>query len=652
MSAGASPPRSTPDARHARRDVQLGELLRRRGVLTEEQLQAALTLQRTKHPDRRLGTILVEKGYVSERDVVAARAASVGLPFAVITLRLVNPDALRCLPGEFCERRNVLPLAVADNWLTLAVEDFTDLHLIEEIKRHSNLQVQIVAATGENIQQVRTGLAGRAAPGGASKGAAAKDGGAPRDAAANQGAYGKQGAAKQGAAKQGAAKADLTVKGGAGAGSIQSELDELLILSSEERQEEKTQDLQTAAAGSPIVKLVNHIIRTAVEAQASDIHIEPEEEEFRIRYRVDGDLVPEQFRPSIHLLPAVVSRIKIIAGMDISERRLPQDGIVSIMLANRPVELRVSTMATPMGEKVVMRLVDGNRRTGNLDELGFLPGLINEFRAAIREPHGMVLVTGPTGSGKTTTLYSALSEIISQTVNISSVEDPVERRLKGVNQFQVQPKAGFTFAKALRSLLRQDPDVIMVGEIRDAETAKLATEAALTGHLVLSTLHTNDAPSAVPRLVNMGVEPYLVAASLRAVLSQRLVSRLCLHCRQQTGISSAARAAWKKLSGRPCQVDSIYQPVGCARCRHTGYSGRVAVHELLLLKEETFEALGGELDPRGMRQIAKVSPFRPLAHDCLEKITQGLISMDALLELTSRFDSGEPPPPVAVPSAA
>jgi type IV pilus assembly protein PilB len=616
MSA-ASQPRQAPDPRHARRDVQLGELLRRRGVLTEEQLQSALALQRAKHPDRRLGTILVEQGYASERDVVAARAASVGLPFATITPRLVNPDALRLLPGEFCERRNVLPLAHADGWLTVAVEDFTDLHLVEEIKRQSNLQVQIVAATGDNIRQIRTALTGAAAAGD------------------------PKAAAKEASAKDGAA-----------AGSIQSELDELLILSTENRQEEKTQDLQTAAAGSPIVKLVNHMIKTAVEARASDIHIEPEEDEFRIRYRIDGDLVPEQFRPSIHLLPAVVSRIKIISGMDISERRLPQDGVVSIMLANRPVELRVSTMATPMGEKVVMRLVDGNRRTGNLDELGFMPGLINEFRAAIREPHGMVLVTGPTGSGKTTTLYSALSEIISQTVNISTVEDPVERKLKGVNQFQVHPKAGFTFAKALRSLLRQDPDVIMVCEIRDAETAKLATEAALTGHLVLSTLHTNDAPSAVPRLVNMGVEPYLVAASLRAVLSQRLVGRLCVHCRQQTGVTPAARAAWTKLSGRPCQVDSIYQGVGCARCRHTGYSGRVAVHELLLLREETFEALGGELDPRGMRQIAKVSPFRPLAHDCLEKIAQGLISIEALFELTSPLDSTDTPRPAVLPSAA
>ena len=614
--AGAAPAGKTqqaaPPKAPARGDQQLGMLLKRRGVITEQQLAGALAMQQSRAPDKRLGEILVEQGYATERDLAAARAASVGLPFAMLTLRMVSPDAMRHLPTEFCEKHNLLPVSSVEDWLTVAMEEFTNVYLVDEVKRLSRKNVQVLAALGENIRQVRIGITG--APPSATTPSQQP---APEDATAS--------------------------------GTIQSELDELLIVSAEKKEEENA-DLQVAAAGSPIVKLVNHIIKTAVESRASDIHIEPEENEFRIRYRIDGDLVPEQFRPSIKLLPAVVSRIKIIAGLDISERRLPQDGVVAAVLGGRSVELRVSTMNTPLGEKVVMRVVDNNGGVKKLEDLGFAQAIINDFRAAIREPHGMVLVTGPTGSGKSTTLYSAISEIINTTVNISTVEDPVERRIKGVNQFQINPKAGFTFAKALRALLRQDPDVIMVGEIRDTETAKLATEAALTGHLVLTTLHTNDSPSAVPRLVNMGVEPYLVAASLRAILSQRLVARLCSHCKRQVPIPKTARSTWERVSGAPCPIEQAFEGIGCNRCRHTGFTGRVAVHELLLLKEESFDSIGTDLTLRGMRQVAKVSPYYPLAQDCMEKIKTGQISIEALFELIGQGESGEVRP--AAPLAA
>lgn len=601
--------------RLGRLDAQIVEILRKKGLLSEEQLQRGAALQQEQGgAEQRLADVLVRLGFVERADVVAARAASVGLPFAVLSERMVQPDAVHALPPEFCEKHNVLPVMLAGDWLTVAVEEFTNLFLIEEVKKQARRQVLVLAADGENIRQVRREVL--------------RTGG---DAPA--------GAAMTPEPTSGSAKgADGNAAEPAG---IRNELDELLVVSSGKKEEEEddTPDLQAAAAGSPIVKLVNHVVRTAVDSKASDIHIEPEEGQFRIRYRVDGDLVTDPFRPSLKLLPAVVSRIKIIAGLDISERRLPQDGVVKVISQGRPIELRVSTMATPIGEKVVMRVVNGSTKLGDLAQLGFNPVLLEHFRAAVREPHGMVVVTGPTGSGKSTTLYSALSEIITPQINISTVEDPVERRIPGVNQFQVNPKANFTFAKALRSLLRQDPDVVMIGEIRDGETAKIATEAALTGHMVLSTLHTNDAPSAVPRLANMGVEPYLIAAALKAILAQRLAPRLCEHCKVEVPVTTAVRGAWENFTGKPCPVEATWEGKGCPRCRNSGRSGRTAVHELLILREEAFDGLGSELSLKTIRQVAAVSPYWPLATDCLEKVMAGQISANSLLELLGQ---GEP----------
>ncbi|MDQ3440469.1 MAG: GspE/PulE family protein, partial [Planctomycetota bacterium] len=502
----------------------------------------------------------------------------------------------------------VLPMALAEGWLTVAVEDFANVFLADEIKRLSGKTLQILAAVGDNISQTLAEVMKTLPAPGAGAAASAADGPV--------------------------AEVD------------EDELAELTVLSAQKREvEEEARDLEVAAAGSPIIRLVNRIIRAAVAAGASDIHIEPEEGEFRIRYRVDGDLVPETLRPSLRLLSAVVSRIKIMAGMDISERRLPQDGGITVAVAERPIELRVSTMPTPLGEKVVMRIVDNSSGVRRLDDLGFLPTVLQALRRAIRQPNGIVLVTGPTGSGKSTTLYSALNELASDKLNISSIEDPVEYHLKGINQFQVNNKAGFTFAKALRSLLRQDPDIVMVGEIRDSETAKLATEAALTGHLVLSTLHTNDAPSAVPRIVNMGVEPYLVAASVRGVLAQRLVRRLCQNCKREAALTPGMQNLLAEACGGTSPIQSAFESVGCAACRQTGYRGRTGIHEMLLTDEELFEQAGGDLSLTGIRRVAETRGMLTMFHDCVEKVKAGVIGVDALYEVVGSAEVPEEPAP-------
>jgi type IV pilus assembly protein PilB len=341
---------------------------------------------------------------------------------------------------------------------------------------------------------------------------------------------------------------------------------------------EDISDLEAAAEGSPVVKLVNYLIYNAVRDGASDVHIEPDDNSLRIRYRLDGSLY-EKLRPPHKMLPAIASRIKIMAGLDISERRLPQDGGIHVLMDGRPIDLRVSTIAGKYGEKIVIRVIDNRNVLVNLEKLGFDYEMLKTWRQLIIAPNGIVLVTGPTGSGKSTTLYSVLQELNTEDVNICTVEDPVEFNLQGVNQFQVNERIGFSFSSALRSMLRQDPDIIMVGEIRDAETARIAVQAALTGHLVFSTLHTNDAPTAVTRLVNVGVEPYLVAASMVAVLAQRLVRKICTNCKEPYDPPPNIRRAVERAAG---QVEAFYRGQGCAKCRNTGFSGRIGIYELFV----------------------------------------------------------------------
>ena len=389
-------------------------------------------------------------------------------------------------------------------------------------------------------------------------------------------------------------------------------------------------DVEEVAGQSPVIRLVNYVIFNAVKEGASDIHIEPSERFMRVRYRIDGRLYKSLEVP-VHLINAVTSRIKIMAGMDISERRLPQDGRIHVMLEKRKIDLRVSTFPTNRGEKTVIRVLDTRAVSLVLEELGFAEDVLSGFLQNITAPNGIVLVTGPTGSGKSTTLYAALNNVSSMENNICTVEDPIEYHLPLINQFQVQERIGLTFSKALRTLLRQDPDVIMVGEIRDEETARTAIQAALTGHLVFSTLHTNDACSAITRLVNMGVEPYLIGAALNTVLAQRLVRRICPKCRQTYEPPRTLRKALERM-GYP--IDTFQKGVGCRRCRNTGFSGRIGIHELLIISDELRDVIVNNPSVAAIRQIAARDGMITLRQDGVRKVREGITTIEEILHVT------------------
>ncbi|MEJ2648871.1 MAG: GspE/PulE family protein, partial [Sedimentisphaerales bacterium] len=394
-----------------------------------------------------------------------------------------------------------------------------------------------------------------------------------------------------------------------------------------------TQDisnLEEVAGQSPVVKLVNYLLYNAVRENASDIHVEPDDKKLRVRYRVDGKLY-EKMRPPYQMHSAIVSRIKIMAELDIAQRRLPQDGGIHVLMEGRPIDLRVSVMPGNFSEKVVIRVIDPHKMLLNLETLGFTYNNLQLFRKVIQAPNGIVLVTGPTGSGKNTTLYAGLSELNNDDVNICTVEDPVECNISGINQFQVNQAAGFTFSTALRSLLRQDPDIIMVGEIRDEATANIAVQAALTGHLVLSTLHTNDAPGAITRLVDLGVAPYLVSASLIAVLAQRLVRKICSNCKSEYEPPASIR----KVAEKKCEkIETYYRGVGCKKCRNTGHSGRIAIHELFVPNEEILEMITDGASLKKLRTKALHNGMVALDHDGMEKVQAGIISIEEVLRST------------------
>jgi type IV pilus assembly protein PilB len=394
-------------------------------------------------------------------------------------------------------------------------------------------------------------------------------------------------------------------------------------------------DLEEIAGQSPVVKLVNYLLYNAVLENASDIHIEPDDKKLRVRYRVDGKLY-EKICPPYQMHAAIVSRIKIMAELDIAQRRLPQDGGIHVLKDGRPIDLRVSVMPGNFGEKVVIRIIDPQRILFNLESLGFTYENLRLFRKVIQSPNGIVLVTGPTGSGKNTTLYAALAELNNEEVNICTVEDPVECNMAGVNQFQVNEGAGFQFSTALRSLLRQDPNIIMIGEIRDSATANIAMQAALTGHLVLSTLHTNDAPGAVTRLLDLGVASYLVSASLIAVLAQRLVRKICLACKTEYEPTSSIRKVVKNLYG---EVEKFYRGVGCRKCRNTGYAGRIAIHELFVPDEEIKEMINDRASLKKLRAEALQNGMISLQLDGIEKVKAGIISIEEVLRTAPTMDS-------------
>jgi len=565
--------------------MQLGQLLLARGVVSHEQIEQALIEQREKGHRKLLGELLVEMGCCTENQIAAALAEAYGVPYAQVSPKICDAKAVELLPREFLEAHIVLPLFKVHDVLTVAVSEPTNVFLIDEIERISGCRVQVVCSTSKDIKAtLQTYLP-----------------------AANVFVID-----------------DIIDEEG---------LEEFTLI------ENITQDignLEEVAGQSPVVKLVNYLLYNAVRENASDIHIEPDDKKLRVRYRVDGKLY-EKMRPPHQMHAAVVSRIKIMAELDIAQRRLPQDGGIHVLVEGRPIDLRVSVMPGNFGEKVVIRVIDPQKIIYNLESLGFTYDNLLRFREVIQTPNGVVLVTGPTGSGKNTTLYAALSELNNEEVNICTVEDPVECNISGINQFQVNTAVGFAFSTALRSLLRQDPDIIMVGEIRDEATASIAVQAALTGHLVLSTLHTNDAPGAVTRLLDLGVPPYLLSASLRGVIAQRLVRRICASCKAEYDPPASIKRMVEHQGG---DVPKFYRGVGCKKCRNTGYAGRIAIHELFVPDDEICEMVNERINTKKLRAKAIEKGMRPLYHDGMEKVRAGIVSIEEILRTTATDGPG------------
>ena len=575
---------------------RLGNLLVERGYLTAEKLQDALAQQHQNGQNKLLGEILVDLEFCTDDQVVECLAAEYGVPYAKLDARLYDPKVVELLPREYVEANLVMPLFLVRGNLTLAVSEPSNLFVIDEVRALTTYNVQIVAATAKDIRRMLTSLP-------------------------NSKVF----------------VIDDIIE--------DSEATDVTLI---EEAIEDIGDVAEVAGQSPVIRLVNFVIYNAVKEGASDIHIEPGERCMRVRYRIDGRLYKSLEVPQ-HLLNAVTSRVKIMAGMDISERRLPQDGRVHVLLERRKIDLRVSTFPTTRGEKTVIRVLDTRTISLSLEDFGFAEDVLTQFRENITAPNGIVLVTGPTGSGKSTTLYGALNAISSMENNICTVEDPIEYHLPLINQFQVQERVGLTFSKALRTLLRQDPDVIMVGEVRDEETARTAIQAALTGHLVFSTLHTNDACSAVTRLINMGIEPYLIGAALNMVLAQRLVRRICPKCRQQYDPPRTMRKALERMG---FNIDVFYKGVGCRRCRNTGFSGRIGIHELLVINDEIRDAIVASPSISAIREIGRRNGMITLRHDGFRKVREGITTVEEILQVAGDARDSSPPPPAKESSSS
>jgi|YNPNPStandDraft_1061719.scaffolds.fasta_scaffold01317_2 type IV pilus assembly protein PilB len=553
---------------------RLGEILIARGQITPEQLEEALELQ--KQSGELIGQILIKLGYVTENEVLHALGEQLGLPVVTITDQSVDPVALGQVPSEFAMRHQLIPLRSEDHTITVAMANPLDVQPLDDLRLVTGCEIKPAIASPSEIKR-----------------------------AIEQFYMEKM---------------------------IQDISEQEADITAEEAPD--IADLQRMATEALVIQLVNLIIHQAVQERASDIHIEPFERELRVRYRIDGVLREVQAPPK-RLHPAIVSRIKILADMNIAERRLPQDGRIQLRVSGRRIDIRVSTIPTLYGESVVMRILDKSMGLLTLEELGMQDQALEQFRRLISVPHGMILVTGPTGSGKSTSLYAALMEIYSVEKKIITIEDPVEYQLPGVNQIQVRPNIGLTFASGLRHIVRQDPDVIMVGEIRDPETADIAINAALTGHLVFSTLHTNDAAGAITRLLDMGVEPYLVASTLIGSIAQRLVRRICTKCKTPTTVRPEylrqIGLTPEDLNGR-----TLYAGAGCEECGRTGYKGRIGVFEMLTIDDEIRRMIVERASATVIKQYAVSKGMTTLLGDGREKVLEGISTVDEVLRVCQR----------------
>jgi type IV pilus assembly protein PilB len=571
-----SPATSSPAIRKT-----IEEILLANGKIDQEKLQQAKAIHANTR-SKKLSAILHEIGAVGEEDLQRALAEVMGLDFVAIDPKKLDRRAFESLPAEFMKSRGCCGVRAVDGNLTLGMVDPADVFLLDEVKRRINLKVTrvVVVCAAHILAAIEAGNAENAA----------------------------------------GEKFDEIIK--------DMGEEELEIVAEEK---DDVTDLAKASGESPVIRLVNFLIHDAIKQGASDIHMEPHEKRFVVRYRVDGVLF-EAMNPPYQMQMACVSRLKIMANMDISERRLPQDGRIRTMLHGRHVDLRVSTVPTQYGEKTVIRILDNRSIMLGLEQLGFSEDMLTILHKQIDRPNGVFLVTGPTGSGKTTTLYSCLRCMDGAKMNVSTVEDPVEYHLGFANQIQVQERIGMTFATALRALLRQDPDVIMLGEIRDQETAHIAVQAALTGHLVLSTLHTNDAPSSVTRLINIGVEPYLISAAVNTVLAQRLVRRICSECKELFKSDDADMNEFLVTHG--FDPAKIYKGRGCDRCRNTGYKGRVGIYELLVLDDVARDLVVRSPNVTELRRICMERGMVSLRQDGLYKVAAGLTTVEEVMSAT------------------
>jgi type IV pilus assembly protein PilB len=564
---------------------RLGELLVRSNLITRDQLQRALEEQKNSGGQLRLGAVLVKEGYISESELTAFLSKQYSVPSINLAEFEIDPTVVKLLPVEVVQKYQAIPVNRSGSTLILAMSDPSNIFAIDDIKFMTGYNVEVVVASDTGIKSAIDKY------------------------------Y-----------DQSASLADMM---------SDLDMDDLEVVA--EHDDVDVTSLERATEDAPVVKLVNMILSDAIKRKASDIHIEPYERSFRVRYRIDGVLY-EAMKPPLKLKNAITSRLKIMAELDIAERRLPQDGRIKIKLGGgKDMDFRVSVLPTLFGEKIVMRLLDKSSLQLDMTKLGYEPEALAHFKEAIHKPFGMVLVTGPTGSGKTVSLYSALAELNTTTENISTAEDPVEFNFAGINQVQMHEDIGLNFAAALRSFLRQDPDIIMIGEIRDFETAEIGVKAALTGHLVLSTLHTNDAPATINRLLNMGIEPFLVASAVNLITAQRLARRICAECRE---IEEIPVQALIDAGCSPEEAPSVvcYKGKGCTKCNETGYKGRVGFYQVMPMYEEIRELILNGANTAEIKRESMRLGVKTMRQSGLTKLKEGVTSFEEVLRVTMADD--------------
>ena len=580
--------------------VRIGELLLKEKRITPEQLQEALSFQRQN--GGKLGYNLIKLGFVKDEEITALLSKQYGVPSIALAQFEIDPGVIKLVPADTAQKYQIVPLSRAGATLTIAMTDPTNVFAMDDIKFMTGYNVEPVVASETAVIEAIARYYGKTAT---------AAGGGPLAPSALEVAS--------------KALEDMPILSDTGDVQVLDELEEI-----------SAELLAKQGEEAPVVRLVNVVLMSAIQKGASDIHIEPYEKELRVRYRIDG-LLYNIMQPPMKFRDAITSRIKIMSKLDIAEKRLPQDGRIKIRFQDngtpKDIDFRVSCLPTLFGEKIVMRLLDKDKLMLDMTKLGFEPESLVRYEAAIQRPWGMVLVTGPTGSGKTNTLYSSISKINTIDTNIMTAEDPVEFNLMGVNQVQVRENIGLNFAAALRSFLRQDPNVILVGEIRDFETAEIAVKAALTGHLVLSTLHTNDAPSTVNRLMNMGIEPFLVASSLNLICAQRLVRRICTHCSEPCPTPAPALV---QAGFSPDDAHTVVpnRGKGCDKCNNTGFKGRVGLYEVMEISDEIRELILVGASSLELRRKAVEEGMLTLRSSGLRKVRDGVTTVEEIVRET------------------